>query len=73
MWWAWAKAFGPVTWAWKSGAGRISTRRNDISQYSFDLDAAWLVDNDTQLDGGVNIGLNRATPGSGILFGIARF
>ena len=43
-----------------------------VSQYSFDVDAAWLVDNDTQLDGGVNIGLNRATPDLEFYFGISR-
>jgi hypothetical protein len=43
-----------------------------ISQYSFDLDAAWLANNDMQLDGGVNIGLNRATPDLEIYFGISR-
>jgi hypothetical protein len=43
-----------------------------ISQYSFDLDAAWLANNDLQLDGGVNLGLNRATPDVEIYFGISR-
>jgi len=35
-------------------------------------DAAWLADNDTQLDGGVNLGLNRATPDVEIYFGMSR-
>lgn len=42
------------------------------SQYTFDLDAAWLLDNDTQLDGGANFGLNRATPDVELYFGISR-
>jgi len=44
------------------------------SQYSFDLDAAWQPrgDADLQLDIGVNLGLNRNTPGSQLYFGISR-
>jgi hypothetical protein len=41
-------------------------------QYSFDLDAAWQPDPDIQLDGGVNIGLNAATPDVQIYAGISR-
>jgi hypothetical protein len=43
-----------------------------VRQYSFDLDAAWLADNDMQLDGGLNIGLNRATPDLEIYLGVSR-
>jgi hypothetical protein len=43
-----------------------------VSQVSADLSAAWLVNNDAQLDCGVNLGLNRATPDTEIYFGIAR-
>ncbi len=43
-----------------------------VSQYSADANAAWLVNNDTQLDCGVNLGLNRATPDLEVYFGIAR-
>jgi hypothetical protein len=41
-------------------------------QYSFDLDAAWVPEilPNFQLDGGVNIGLNRNTPGSQDYVGI---
>jgi hypothetical protein len=42
------------------------------SQYSFDIDAAWLAGNDTQFDGGINLGLSRATPDLEIYFGISR-
>lgn len=40
--------------------------------YSFDLSAAYLTDNDTQLDGGINLGLNKATPDVEFYFGISR-
>jgi hypothetical protein len=43
-----------------------------VSQYSADFDLAWLTGANTQLDGGVNIGLNRATPDLEIYFGISR-
>jgi hypothetical protein len=43
-----------------------------VSQYSFDLDAAWLANDDTQLDCGLNLGLNRATPDLEIYFGVSR-
>jgi hypothetical protein len=41
-------------------------------QYSFDLDAAWLAGKDTQLDAGINAGLNRATPDLEIYAGVSR-
>ena len=40
--------------------------------YSIDFDVAWQPDNDTQLDGGINLGLNRATPGAQVYAGISR-
>jgi hypothetical protein len=43
-----------------------------VSQYSADVDAAWLVNNDTQLDCGLNLGLNRATPDLEVYFGVSR-
>ena len=43
-----------------------------VSQYSADFDLAWLTDKNTQLDGGVNFGLNRATPDVEIYVGISR-
>jgi hypothetical protein len=42
------------------------------SLYSFDLSAAWLLGNDTQIDGGVNFGLNRLTPETEFYCGISR-
>ncbi|HET7083588.1 MAG TPA: transporter [Rhizomicrobium sp.] len=66
------KSFG----AWTLGAEVWTDQNLDpagtIRQYSFDLDAAWLAGNDMQLDGGVNIGLNRATPDLEFYFGISR-
>jgi hypothetical protein len=43
-----------------------------VSQYSFDLDAAYLIGNNTQLDGGINLGLNRATPDAELYFGVSK-
>jgi hypothetical protein len=42
-------------------------------QYSFDLDAAWIPEDipDLQLDSGLNIGLNRNTPGAQVYAGIS--
>jgi len=44
------------------------------AQYSFDLDAAWQPTNDSalQLDGGINFGLNRNTPGTQLYLGLSR-
>ena len=36
------------------------------------IDAAWLLGNDTQLDAGVNFGLNRATSDAEFYFGVSR-
>ncbi len=46
----------------------------DTRQYSFDLAAAWQPagDSDLQLDGGVNFGLNGATPGLQVYVGASR-
>jgi len=41
-------------------------------QRSFDVGAAWLLDRDLQLDGGVNLGLDRQTPDSQAYLGISR-
>jgi hypothetical protein len=66
------KSFGPVTLGAELWSGQSLDPAGTVSQYSFDLDAAWLVDKDTQFDGGVNIGLNRATPDLEFYFGISR-
>ncbi len=41
-------------------------------QASFDLGAAWLLSTDLQLDGGVNLGLNRLTPGLQAYLGLSQ-
>jgi hypothetical protein len=45
-----------------------------VTQYSFDLGAAWIPPKAPtfQLDGGVNLGLNRATPGVQAYIGVSR-
>jgi hypothetical protein len=45
-----------------------------VTQYSFDLGAAWIPAKAPtfQLDGGVNLGLNRATPGVQAYLGVSR-
>jgi len=55
----------------------IWTGQNDdphapSSQYSFDVDAALLTDANTQLDAGVNLGLNRQTPDVEFYAGVSR-
>jgi hypothetical protein len=44
----------------------------EVSQYSADLAAAVLITPRLQIDGGVNIGLNRATPGVNVYVGASR-
>lgn len=66
------RGFGPFTLGAEIWSGQNLDPAGTISQYSFDLDAAWLADKDTQLDGGVNFGLNRATPDVEFYFGISR-
>lgn len=44
----------------------------NVHQYSLDFDAAWLADRDTQIDAGINAGLNRATPDLEVYAGISR-
>jgi hypothetical protein len=41
------------------------------SQYSVDFDAAALLSNDIQIDGGVDFGLNRQTPGLEVYAGLS--
>lgn len=53
-------------------AGQNFDPSGTVPQYSFDLSAAYLTDNDTQLDCGVNLGLNRATPDMELYVGVSR-
>ena len=66
------KSFGPFTLGAEVWSSQNLDPAGTISQYSVDLDAAWLAGNDTQFDGGLNIGLNRATPDLEIYVGISR-
>lgn len=43
-----------------------------VKQYSLDFAAAKLIGKDLQLDGGVNFGLNRATPDVNLYVGVSR-
>ena len=66
------KSFGPFTLGAEVWGSQNLDPAGAVSQYSFDLDAAWLAGNDTQLDTGINLGLNRATPDLEIYVGISR-
>ena len=66
------KSFGALTLGAELWTDQNLDPAGTTSQYSFDLDAAWLTDNDTQLDVGTNVGLNRATPDLEIYAGISR-
>jgi hypothetical protein len=45
-----------------------------VTQYSFDLGAAWIPEKhpNIQLDGGVNLGLNKVTPGAQLYVGLSQ-
>jgi hypothetical protein len=66
------RGFGNLTLGAEVWSAQNLDPAGTVSQYSFDLDAAYLIGNNTQLDGGVNLGLNRATPDLEIYFGISR-
>ncbi|MDB5734558.1 MAG: hypothetical protein JWP16_549 [Alphaproteobacteria bacterium] len=66
------KALGAVTLGAELWTGQNLDPAGTVSQYSADVDAAWLVNNDTQLDCGLNLGLNRTTPDLEVYFGVSR-
>jgi hypothetical protein len=66
------RSFGPLSLGAEIWSGQNLDPAGTVSQYSFDLDAAYLAGNDTQLDCGLNLGLNRATPDLEIYFGVSR-
>lgn len=47
-------------------------RSGRLAQASADLAVAWVVHHDLQLDAGVNVGLNRATPGAEVYAGVSK-
>jgi hypothetical protein len=66
------RAFGNLSLGAEVWTSQNLDPAGTVSQYSADVDAAWLLDDDTQLDGGINFGLNRATPDTEFYFGISR-
>ena len=67
-----SRGFGPLNLGMEIWTSQNLDPRGTTGQYSFDLSAAWLANNDTQLDAGLNLGLNRATPDLEFYFGVAR-
>jgi hypothetical protein len=67
-----ARSFGPLSLGTEIWSSQNLLPSGTVSQVSFDLFAAWLMNNDTQLDFGENLGLNRATPDLEIYVGISR-
>ena len=65
------KSIGAMTLGAEVWSSQNLDPAGTVSQYSADVNAAWLVNNDTQLDGGVNLGLNRATPDVEIYVGVS--
>jgi hypothetical protein len=65
------RSFGKLTLGAEVWTAQNLDPAGTVGQYSADVDAAWLLDNDTQLDGGVNLGLNRATPDVEFYFGVS--
>jgi hypothetical protein len=66
------RSFGPLSLGAEIWTDQNLDPAGSVSQYSFDLDAAYLASNDTQLDCGVNFGLDRATPDLEIYLGVSR-
>lgn len=50
----------------------VSTDRDAATQYSLDFSLAWMATSNLQFDGGINIGLNDATPDTQFYLGISR-
>jgi hypothetical protein len=66
------KNFGPLTLGAEVWTSQNLDPAGSIAQYSADADIAYLLGNDTQLDGGMNFGLNRATPDAEFYLGVSR-
>jgi hypothetical protein len=66
------KSLGAITLGVEVWSSQNLDPAGTVSQYSADLDAAWAVNNDTQLDAGANLGLNRATPDLEVYIGVSR-
>jgi hypothetical protein len=66
------RSFGSLTLGAEVWTAQNFDPAGTVSQYSLDMTAAWIRDNDTQLDFGANLGLNRQTPDLEIYAGISR-
>lgn len=65
------KAFGPLTLGAEVWTSQNLDPAGSVAQYSADADAALLIGDNTQLDCGVNLGLNRATPDAEFYLGVS--
>jgi hypothetical protein len=61
-----------VTGSLEFWAGSDFDPAHTTRQYSFDLAGAWQVGTNLQFDGGLNFGLNRATPGFQAYVGVSK-
>ena len=66
------RSFGKLTLGAEVWSAQNLDPAGTVSQYSFDLDAAYLIGNNTQIDSGINLGLNRATPDTELYFGLSQ-
>lgn len=66
------RGFGPLSLGAELWGDQNLDPLGGTCLYSFDLNAAYLANNDLQLDAGMNLGLNRATPDAEFYFGISR-
>lgn len=67
-----SRSFGRFTLGAEVWMDRNLDPAGTVQQTSADLDLAYLLDNDTQIDGGLNAGLSRATPDLEFYFGFSR-
>ena len=68
-----SRAFGPMTLGAEVWGELDDDPAGKVRQASADFTAAYAVGGDAQLDAGVNLGLNRATPDIEVYAGIARW
>lgn len=66
------KSFGPLNLGAEIWTSQNLDPAGTVGQWSADIDAAYLLGNNIQLDAGINFGLNRATPDMEFYFGISR-
>ena len=67
-----SRGFGPASLGAELWARRDEDPDGHSTQASVDLSGAYLVGRDVQLDGGLNAGLNHATPGVEVYLGVSR-